>query len=293
MTRSFAHSLTHLTYPLTRSPIAPLAALEQAQWVDEINKAVRAFQPDRGSGMAVFAPVWTENTSECMVCAGKFGLRRRHHCRHCGACVCQSCSSKKILLPHISNKKLSRVCDTCYNYVTVARLSDKRDTGVSNPFRITSLGLQANSLVSDLVGSVLRHSADKQKCAEMAFTPDDEDVDTGAAGSAVATTPSVGVDDSANIAIEKQNSDRAELTSAWEQYRQVDEHIIALQTQLKVYLQNRTDLDHRCRRLLQTEDMETPLEELMRLNGSDVNELADAKPPLPPLPPLPDDVSEM
>lgn len=267
------------------------SALEQAQWVDEINKAVRAFQPDRGSGMAVFAPVWTENTSECMVCGGKFGLRGRHHCRHCGACVCQSCSSKKILLPHISNKKPSRVCDNCYNYVTVARLSDKQDKAVSNPYRITSLGLQANCLVTDLVGSVLRNSTDKETLAKKAFTPvdedEDEDVDVGAdieSGAAVASE-GVGLDEGDDIPIEpieKENGDHSELTSAWERYRQVDEHIIALQTQLKVYLQDRTDLDHLCRKLLQTEDMDTPLEQLMSLTDSETQ-----------LPPPFDDTSDM
>ena len=246
----------------------------------------------------MFAPVWTENTSECMVCGGNFGLRGRHHCRHCGACVCQSCSSKKILLSHISNKKPSRVCDTCYNYLTVARISDKQD--VSNPFRITSLGLQANCLVTDLVGSVLRSSYDKEKFAETAFTPvdEDEDVDVGpgAVSDAAVASTSVEVEGDAipihkhSDPIEKESGDRSELNSAWERYRQVDEHIIALQTQLKVYLQDRTDLDHLCRRLLHTEDMETPLEQLMSLDGSDANKLADAETQLPP--PL-DEKSEM
>jgi hypothetical protein len=42
-----------------------------------------------------------------------FGLlSRRHHCRHCGLCVCWKCSKSRRILPGYADE-LQRVCDGC------------------------------------------------------------------------------------------------------------------------------------------------------------------------------------
>ena len=51
-------------------------------------------------------------------------VNRRHHCRKCGVVCCNTCSSKRILLPAQSSKPL-RVCMSCYD--TLARQSAGAD----------------------------------------------------------------------------------------------------------------------------------------------------------------------
>ncbi|XP_069773187.1 LOW QUALITY PROTEIN: zinc finger FYVE domain-containing protein 26 [Narcine bancroftii] len=53
----------------------------------------------------------------CMVCyKERFTMfSRRHHCRRCGRVVCQSCSSKKMVVKGCRENP-ARVCDQCYNY---------------------------------------------------------------------------------------------------------------------------------------------------------------------------------
>lgn len=49
-------------------------------------------------------PNWVsdEEALECMLCEAEFGiLRRRHHCRQCGAVICGNCSEKTAVLPHL------------------------------------------------------------------------------------------------------------------------------------------------------------------------------------------------
>lgn len=57
---------------------------------------------------------WEENTENCGVCSAKFGwwlLKRRHHCRSCGRCVCSMCSPNFLILP--GGKRPVRVCTPC------------------------------------------------------------------------------------------------------------------------------------------------------------------------------------
>ncbi|KAJ3439779.1 faciogenital dysplasia protein [Anaeramoeba flamelloides] len=65
------------------------------------------------------APIWIPDSMviACIRCNKKFStVRRRHHCRNCGKCVCGKCSSHKLLLSHISSKKV-RVCNHCYKEI--------------------------------------------------------------------------------------------------------------------------------------------------------------------------------
>ena len=61
-------------------------------------------------------PEWTHNSTEqCERCATYFTLiKRRHHCRKCGAIICQACSSNELLLPGTPYKDPVRVCDGCF-----------------------------------------------------------------------------------------------------------------------------------------------------------------------------------
>ena len=60
-------------------------------------------------------PVWIpdERVTMCQVCTAAFSLTfRRHHCRACGKVVCDICSSNRVPLKYLNNRK-SRVCDQC------------------------------------------------------------------------------------------------------------------------------------------------------------------------------------
>ena len=56
---------------------------------------------------------WEDDTSRCGLCdlrLGKRYLRRRHHCRACGRCVCAECSPNRI--PVRGYPDAQRVCMT-------------------------------------------------------------------------------------------------------------------------------------------------------------------------------------
>lgn len=73
--------------------------------------------------------VWHKDSTNCEVCQKGFGLlRRRHHCRQCGACVCSSCSPFRTYVSQPwerpsagyaaqlgSDKVAHRVCTGCYS----------------------------------------------------------------------------------------------------------------------------------------------------------------------------------
>jgi FYVE zinc finger len=51
----------------------------------------------------------------CFLCEKPFHtlLRRRHHCRKCGACVCHDCSKSTAHIPSVDPTHPVRVCDAC------------------------------------------------------------------------------------------------------------------------------------------------------------------------------------
>eukprot|EP01045_Picozoa_sp_COSAG04_P021636 COSAG04_NODE_2349_length_4288_cov_3.995942_6_plen_111_part_00 len=60
----------------------------------------------------------------CEQCSSKLGLgsanRRRHHCRACGGVFCADCSSRKLLdVAGYVHAKAQRVCDGCYDAVSL------------------------------------------------------------------------------------------------------------------------------------------------------------------------------
>ncbi|GIX73450.1 pleckstrin homology domain-containing family F member 2 [Caerostris darwini] len=122
---------------LIRTPTKSFAvyaatATEKTEWMAHINKCVEDLLKKTGKKPSLeHAAVWIPDAeaSICMHCRKtQFTvLNRRHHCRKCGAVVCNPCSSKKFLLPAQSSKPL-RVCLSCYDTLTKARANQDEST---------------------------------------------------------------------------------------------------------------------------------------------------------------------
>ncbi|RUS86393.1 hypothetical protein EGW08_005843 [Elysia chlorotica] len=94
-------------------------ATEKKEWMAHIRKCVEDLLTQRGvsRSCSTDSPVWVPDSEakNCMHCSkSEFSMvNRRHHCRHCGIVACNSCTSKRWLLPEQSTKPI-RVCLTCY-----------------------------------------------------------------------------------------------------------------------------------------------------------------------------------
>ncbi|KAM9034862.1 LOW QUALITY PROTEIN: rabankyrin-5 [Sarcophilus harrisii] len=68
-------------------------------------------------------PPWCDG-SNCYECAAKFGVTtRKHHCRHCGRLLCHKCSTKEIPIIKFDLNKPVRVCNICFDVLTLGGVS--------------------------------------------------------------------------------------------------------------------------------------------------------------------------
>ena len=82
-----------------------------------VRKEVRSVSCGFGFTICTVATEWMrdDEAPACMRCDMPFGaLRRRHHCRNCGAVVCVSCSTRRLPLLKLGYIEPVRVCDGCY-----------------------------------------------------------------------------------------------------------------------------------------------------------------------------------
>lgn len=111
-------------------------AVEKNDWMTHINQCIHTLRTRKGNSVdnSETSPVWVPDVEAnvCMHCRkSEFSvLNRRHHCRSCGIVCCSSCSDKRWLLPHQSQKPL-RVCLTCFNKLTIQAL-ERTPLGVSS-----------------------------------------------------------------------------------------------------------------------------------------------------------------
>ena len=103
----------------------PGGAAEKADWLRDLLAAQGAVRAATGQSadayrsLAVSRPVYEPDGPECSICNQRFGvIKRRHHCRLCGALVCDACSEKRADLRQLSSDGAAwgaeeRVCDGC------------------------------------------------------------------------------------------------------------------------------------------------------------------------------------
>ena len=65
-------------------------------------------------------PSWTPDrmVSSCQHCKLPFNradpsMARKHHCRHCGRCICSGCSPHRVPIPKFGGAQEERVCVLC------------------------------------------------------------------------------------------------------------------------------------------------------------------------------------
>ena len=70
-------------------------------------------------------PCWTPDrtVASCQQCKLPFNradpnMARKHHCRHCGRCVCSLCSARRMPIPKFGSSQEERVCLLCERVLT-------------------------------------------------------------------------------------------------------------------------------------------------------------------------------
>ncbi|XP_071546312.1 uncharacterized protein [Panulirus ornatus] len=115
---------------------------EKEQWLEAFIRAIHETSQRKSSLKLHFNPdqrivdvdlgqkqpmlIRSDSVTKCMECGSQFTMvRRKHHCRACGAVVCSKCSSFKASLAYESGKSV-RVCRTCHT--TLQELSSSTAT---------------------------------------------------------------------------------------------------------------------------------------------------------------------
>jgi len=101
--------------------------IDRDSWFNEINAAATALQLEkigRTVSEAEVCPirVIASTVNACQICLTNFGFTgRRHHCRACGACVCDQCSREKVRIPSLHENALFKACNLCARELKAAR----------------------------------------------------------------------------------------------------------------------------------------------------------------------------
>lgn len=112
---------------------------ESATWRRALHDAAAARRANLGISHqpTELAPIWTPNAQAdaCTKCGATFTLlRRRHHCRACGALVCHACSAERAPIALTGPSTLHRVCNPCH-----AKYADSRTYGVDRFRQVDAL----------------------------------------------------------------------------------------------------------------------------------------------------------
>ncbi|CAF1489585.1 unnamed protein product [Adineta ricciae] len=104
---------------------------ERQEWLAHLDRCVYHCRNTNQSQNNAVAAHWVpdDRSDTCMHChTTKFSTyNRKHHCRNCGYIVCDGCSKKRFLLPHLDSKSV-RVCDACYSKLTKNSTNESRPT---------------------------------------------------------------------------------------------------------------------------------------------------------------------
>ncbi|XP_065919970.1 uncharacterized protein [Dysidea avara] len=100
---------------------------DKNNWIANLRKNIGKASQGKDNDPLLVRAVWVPDamTTACMQCQQKFStFIRKHHCRQCGKVVCSNCSQNRVELRqrvHVtdSSYKPERVCDGCYNNLTV------------------------------------------------------------------------------------------------------------------------------------------------------------------------------
>jgi len=90
---------------------------ERDNWVNAIQMAIDELRVRQEQESGEIAPLWTPDAAvlTCQKCHVAFSLIvRRHHCRSCGAALCDVCSNNKCMVSHVDADREVRVCVECF-----------------------------------------------------------------------------------------------------------------------------------------------------------------------------------
>ncbi|CAF1931799.1 unnamed protein product [Rotaria magnacalcarata] len=104
---------------------------ERQEWLAHLDRCIRYACGGTNSQHSAVAAHWVpdDKADTCMHChSSKFSAyNRRHHCRNCGLIICDGCSKRRFLLPHLDSKPV-RICDACHIKLNNPNLDESRPT---------------------------------------------------------------------------------------------------------------------------------------------------------------------
>ncbi|CAF1366504.1 unnamed protein product [Rotaria magnacalcarata] len=102
---------------------------ERQEWISHLERCIQHASGGNNAQNNTVAAHWVpdDKADTCMHCrTTKFSTyNRKHHCRNCGFIVCEGCSKKRFLLPHLDSKRV-RVCDTCFIKLNMNNMNEPR-----------------------------------------------------------------------------------------------------------------------------------------------------------------------